>query len=379
MFKMRLPSDNISKLDLSNQNLTSIPAEVFSLKNLKTLKLSNNNISVIPREITKLRRLEKLDLSNNKLSNFYAKVCQLPKLKVLNLNNNYLKTIPKQIKDLNELRVLSIANNELTSLPKEFAELKRLRKLNISKNNFELFPHELTELTELKVIWLNNLAFKTFPINLIFKKLNKLKAIYCFGHIVRDDSIDTNYLHLTRIKGNSFPDLIKLKSRINRSENEESNRENIKNQVKKKIFISYSHQDLEWLHRVKTNLKVLQFNDHDFEVWDDNKIHSGEKWKNEIEKALSESKIAILIISTNFLASDFIQENELPPLFKKAEEDGTTILPLIIGHCRFTKDKNLKDFQAVNSPSKPLSSCTKAEVEKILVKLTNDVERCLLS
>ncbi len=131
------------------------------------------------------------------------------------------------------------------------------------------------------------------------------------------------------------------------------------------------------MREVKTNLKVLSFQDIDFEVWDDSKIHSGAKWKKEIEKALNECKIAILFISTDFLASDFIQNNELPPLLRKAEEDGTIILPLVVGYCRFTKDKNLKDFQAVNDPSKPLIACSKAEVQKIMVKLTDDVEKSL--
>ncbi len=153
-----------------------------------------------------------------------------------------------------------------------------------------------------------------------------------------------------------------------------------KNKVRepKKIFISYSHQDSHWLDEIKTNLKVLELNEIDFEVWDDTKIHSGANWKKEIEEALNDCKIAILIISTHFLASDFIQNNELPLLLKKAEKEETTILPLIVGFCRFTKDKHLKDFQPVNNPNKPLISCSAAEVQRTLVKLTDDVEDNLL-
>jgi hypothetical protein len=382
MTKTTIPSLNVSKLDLSNQNLTKIPAEIFELKNLKTLNLSNNKISTIPADIVRLKRLKKLDISNNGISNFYAKICQLPKLEVLNLNNNLLKTIPRQIKYLTELKVLSIANNNIITLPNEIGELKKLRKINISKNIFDAFPEILFELKDLKKLWINNLRLKNFPMNLILKNLKKLNGLYCFGQMMDNELIDENYYYLSKIKGNSFPELIKLASKVNLIEKREQNV--IKPQIKKlekekkKIFISYSHQDVSWLKQVQTNLKVLSFSDVDFEVWDDTKVHSGEKWKKEIENALTECKIAILLISTDFLASDFIQNNELPPLLKKAEEDGTIILPLIVGYCRFTKDKYLKDYQAVNNPSQPLISCTKAETQKILVKLTEDVERSLL-
>lgn len=384
MSEIKIPSINVSKLDLSNKNLKAIPPEIFELKNLKSLNLRNNKISNIPPEITRLKRLEKLDISNNNISNFYANICRLKKLQVLNFNNNKIKTIPIQINLLSELRKLSLSGNYINSLPKQMAGLKKLRSINISKNPINNFPQVLLELKELKTIWINNLNLKTFPVKSVLESLKNLKAIYCYGEKIDNESIDVNYLYLSKIKGNSYPDLIRLKSNLDRSEKihlkKTSPMKEIKNSYeKKKIFISYSHQDSNWLEEVKKNLKVLEFSEIDFEVWDDTKIHSGAKWKEEIEKALKECKIAILLVSTDFLASDFIQNNELPPLLKKAEEDGTTILPLIVGHCRFAKDKNLKEFQAVNNPSKPLISCSKADIQKILVKLTDDVERIILT
>jgi hypothetical protein len=380
MSNILIPSPNISKLDLSGHNLTEIPLEIFELKNLKNLNLSNNKISTIPKDITKLKRLERLDVSNNKISNFYAKICQLPKLQVLNLNNNLIKTIPKQVKHIILLKVLHMSNNQLSSLPNEIRELNNLQKLNISKNLFENFPEEIFELKSLKTLWINNLNIKTFPTDIILEKLNNLKAIYCFGKLLDFELIDNDYIKLSKIKGNSFSELIKLNSLSKRKKTIKVITKTTKKEVKmskNKIFISYSHQDTNWLKEVKKNLKVLQFDDIDFETWDDTKIKTGEKWKIEIEKALKECKIAILLISTDFLASDFIQNDELPPLLKKAEVDGTVILPLIVGHSRFTKTKNLKDFQAVNDPNTPLISCSKAEVQKILVKLTDDVEYSL--
>jgi len=45
--------------------------------------------------------------------------------------------------------------------------------------------------------------------------------------------------------------------------------------------------------------------------------HVDKQWKEEIEKALKESVVAVLLISADFLTSEFINSNELPPRQRK--------------------------------------------------------------
>lgn len=147
---------------------------------------------------------------------------------------------------------------------------------------------------------------------------------------------------------------------------------------RKKIFISYSHEDKKWLERVQKNLSTLKHEGFDIDMWADTQIKPGMKWEEEISKALGETKIAILLISSDFLASDSIRNNILPPLLKAAENEGVIILPLIITPSRFEKDKNLSQFQPVNNPGRePLISLNKGEQERILLKLVNRIEEIL--
>ncbi len=78
-------------------------------------------------------------------------------------------------------------------------------------------------------------------------------------------------------------------------------------------------------------------------------------WKKGIEKAQSEARAAILLISADFLASSFIVNNELPPLLKNAKTKGVTIIPVIPKPCGFQRDKNWSAFQSVNPPDEPIS------------------------
>jgi hypothetical protein len=139
-----------------------------------------------------------------------------------------------------------------------------------------------------------------------------------------------------------------------------------------KVFVSYSHKDKEWLVRVQTHLKVLENLGIGVNLWDDTQIKPGMKWRDEIEKALSAAKVAILLVSTDFLASDFITRNELPPLLRAAEEDGATILSLILKPSLY-KMSQLSQFQAVNEPSRPLSALPESEQDEVLVALSQRI------
>jgi internalin A len=140
-----------------------------------------------------------------------------------------------------------------------------------------------------------------------------------------------------------------------------------------KVFVSYSHKDGEWLKRVQTHLRVLENLGITINLWDDTQIKPGMIWRNEIEKALSAAKVAILLVSTDFLASDFIRTDELPPLLKAAEHEGAIIIPIILKPCLFDSHKSLAEFQAVNSTTKPLSKLTKSKQDEMLVALARRI------
>src|SRR5713226_2704155 len=120
--------------------------------------------------------------------------------------------------------------------------------------------------------------------------------------------------------------------------------------VRTKVFISYCHRDVKYLDRLRVHLAFFE-RDRLLDIWDDMKILPGSLWHEEINEALLCAKVAILLVSADFLASRFIAEIELPSLLAAAQLDGAVILPVILSPCRFT-DSELSQFQAINSPSK---------------------------
>ena len=86
-----------------------------------------------------------------------------------------------------------------------------------------------------------------------------------------------------------------------------------------KVFISYSHDDKWYLDQLQKHLKP-HVRSGALPVWVDTQLRAGDDWKKEIETALAGAQIAILLVSYNFLASDFVSDEELPKLLKAAEE-----------------------------------------------------------
>lgn len=106
-------------LTLKGFNLTSIPAEVFTIKGLKTLILSNNPLTEISPEIGKLQDLKNLHLSDCQLSSelFPAEFSSL-KLDELNLANNMLTDINFLV-GIKTLKRINLMGNEILDLPLE--------------------------------------------------------------------------------------------------------------------------------------------------------------------------------------------------------------------------------------------------------------------
>ena len=144
------------------------------------------------------------------------------------------------------------------------------------------------------------------------------------------------------------------------------------------IFISYAHADLKWLERLKTHLKVLARYSESVEYWEDTKLRGGDKWRAEITAAINKANVAILLVSTDFLASDFIANDELPPILRKAVIGGTRVLPLIVAPCAFEVSE-ISDFQAINSPDRTLADLTndEAAIERVYLELVQTIQGLL--
>ena len=139
-----------------------------------------------------------------------------------------------------------------------------------------------------------------------------------------------------------------------------------------RVFISYSHKDDKWLQALQTHLAPF-IRVKNLLVWDDTQIPPGAKWKPEIEMALAATKVAVLLVSRDFLASKFINEEELPAFLDAAEKEGLKILwiPVRSSNYKITK---INDYQSVYNPDRPLARLTEDEQDEAWVEICDKIQ-----
>jgi hypothetical protein len=143
------------------------------------------------------------------------------------------------------------------------------------------------------------------------------------------------------------------------------------------IFISYSHKDKEWLDLLKINLKPhfrknSNLPEDSIFAWDDTYIKPGDDWREKINQALAEAKIAILLVSSDFLASDFICDEELPYLFEAAKTKGIRIIPVAVRPSAWKKVA-IESLQWANPPDRPLLDMEESEKQTKLVEICEQI------
>jgi len=89
----------------------------------------------------------------------------------------------------------------------------------------------------------------------------------------------------------------------------------------RKIFISYSHEDVKYKDMLVEQLEVLKLENF-CEYWVDTDIKTGTNWLPQIQKAIEEADIAVLMVSAGFLTSKFIRGKEVPPILERREKEG---------------------------------------------------------
>ncbi len=138
--------------------------------------------------------------------------------------------------------------------------------------------------------------------------------------------------------------------------------------LRDQVFICYSHEDDRWLDRLQVHLKPLE-REHVIDPWSDRRLELGDDWCKRIDMALTRARAALLLVSADFLASDFISEAELPKLLPVAEQGGCRIIPILVGPSLFFEMPELARFQTANGQHATLSELRFEETERILLKV----------
>ena len=144
----RLFDLGILTLDLSHNNLTTLPKSIGLLSGLRELNVACNNITSIDADgIAKLKQLRTLKLNGNAISSLPSSIGQCKALETLVVSENKLSQVPAVLADCSSLRIIKLQHNIISELPLELHRLANsIEVLDVSGNdNLAMIPESVRD------------------------------------------------------------------------------------------------------------------------------------------------------------------------------------------------------------------------------------------
>jgi len=142
-----------------------------------------------------------------------------------------------------------------------------------------------------------------------------------------------------------------------------------------KIFISYAHADITYQKELVKRLKPLK-RKGEIILWHDGAIKTGEEWDSAIKQHLEDADIIIIMLSADFIASDYIYEHELPRIVERRRNGEIQLIP-IVARSITLDDTGIEMYQCLPQDEyrrlKPIVEWDDRAIDKVWVQIDKKI------
>ncbi|XP_035663101.1 p53-induced death domain-containing protein 1-like [Branchiostoma floridae] len=175
-----------NKLNLSGKSLNEIPPAVFRIEELEILDVSDNPLGSIPADIASLANLKEMRVAGCPITEISGTISGCKYLSIIDFSRNpsiATVTLPATMQQLRYLEYVVLCKCNLRSLPGNLTVLATVETLDLSTNALTTLPDNISGMRQLKILFLNNNAFERIPesikslgcLEILEMKKNKLK------------------------------------------------------------------------------------------------------------------------------------------------------------------------------------------------------------
>src|SRR5256885_7816528 len=118
------------------------------------------------------------------------------------------------------------------------------------------------------------------------------------------------------------------------------------------VFFSYAHQDKRFRDRLEDHLSILKYRGL-IATWHDREIRAGEEWGQQIDIYLDKAHIILLLISSDFMASEYCYSIEMKRALELHEQRKADVIPILVRPVLYT-DAPFAKFQMLPTNRKPI-------------------------
>ena len=244
-----------------------------------------------------------------------------PVINSLHLCGLQLTQVPPEVWQCSSLREFYLSNNQFSVLPAEVGQFTALQTLNLSNNQLSVLPAEVGNLTKLQMLDLDNNPWQS-PL----------------ADIIREPPLPVGFAPASRQRRAIPAILAYLRTLQKKKANQESiagdsSREKdaaiLKEPLPIKIFYCYAHEDKDLRDRIDKHLGVLKRLEQ-VTGWYDREIQAGTEWEREIEAHLITANIILLLVSSDFVNSDYCYGVEMQKALEMHEKGKAHVLPILL-------------------------------------------------
>ena len=211
-------SRSLERLILRNNKLVSLPN--FNFPQIRDFDVAFNQLENIPNCFESSSFLTNLNISFNKLTELPLTLTSARRLLEFQANGNLFTKIPRCLLSFASVKTVALSGNKLTSLPEAFGSFFFMKTLDLSNNHFKTVPSALSACMGLKSLSLSHNIIEALPDGFRFP------ANLCF--------LDLSFNKLTKFQHGPMPALMSLSLDCNHIEQfEMQNAENL-------VYLSFS-------------------------------------------------------------------------------------------------------------------------------------------
>lgn len=198
-------SSTLRNLDLSDNQITTIPANIKDFKCLKSITINNNTLTSLPDEIGCLIKLETISFVGNNLQHLPSTISQLVNLKYVHLACNQITEFPISLCVLRHVDLVDLSNNLIEKIPAGIGELRAI-ELNLNQNRISFVSEQIADCPCLRTLRLeeNCLQLASIPKRLLLDSTITLLALegnlFAMKNFADLDGYDTYMERYTAVK-----------------------------------------------------------------------------------------------------------------------------------------------------------------------------------
>jgi uncharacterized membrane protein len=143
-----------------------------------------------------------------------------------------------------------------------------------------------------------------------------------------------------------------------------------------KIFFCYAHEDEALLNKLKTHLRPLQRQGL-IDAWHDRDISPGTKWEYEISQHLNSAQIILLLVSSDFMDSDYCYGIEMKRALERHERGEARVIPVILRHV-YWQGEPLGKLQALPKDAKPITDPDWHSLDRAFLSVAEGIHKAVM-